>query len=566
MTETFERVGYRPDHYYLHDEMEAFLRRVADRFPDNFSLDSVGRSPEGRGIWVMTVTAADSIPAEDRPAYWIDANTHASEVTGNAAALYAIAYLAEHIDDPAVVSLLQDVTLYIAPRLNPDGAEYCLTHNHYVRSARRPYPDPEPTPGLVEQDLDGDGHVLQMRIEAEDGAWRVSDEDPRLLVPRMPWDDGEGPFYHLYAEGLFEEDSIRDPRRPMKQRDPHGLDFNRNYPYRWQPEAEQPGAGPYPLSEPETRAAVDFLLSHPNVCGIMSYHTYTGVLLRPYTDRPDTEMPAFDLASFELLGKRCEELTGYPCKSTYHDFRYDPVTTVSGVFDDWAYDQYGVHAFTMELWDPQNKAGIEPKERLLDHWQKPTEEDQIRYLKWNDEELDGEGFEPWRPFDHPQLGPVEIGGWKFLYTLRNPPTKYLAKVCHDATLFALDHARACPRPSLSVDARELAPGLWRVTATMKNDGFLPTYVTMRGKKIVNDLHLELELGEGMELEDGKLRERVPHLEGLSASTVPNYGAHAHSGRTRDTLDVRTWVVEGSGEARIVWRGDRIGRHEATVTL
>lgn len=560
-------VGHRPDHYYRYDEMTEWLLGLAERFPRYLSLSSIGVSPEGRDIWVVTLTDRTTGPPEDKPAYWIDGNTHASEVAGCAAALHTIAHLLAEADAAEIADLLARQTFYVAPCLNPDGAEYCLEHNHYVRSARRPYPDPEPTPGLIEQDIDGDGYVLQMRLEAHDGAWRVSAHDPRLLVPRRPWDrEEDGPFYHLYFEGLFEEDSANDPRWPMQPSDPHGLDFNRNYPYAWKPEREQAGAGPYPLSEPETRAAVDFLHAHTNVCGILSHHTYTGVLLRPYTDRPDTELPKFDLAVFEVLGKRCEELTGYPCKSTYHDFRYDESRAITGVFDDWAYDHYGVHAFTMELWDPQNKAGIPEKPRLLDHWQKPTEEDRLRYLRWVDEDLGGEGFEPWRPFDHPQLGRVEIGGWKFLFTLRNPPHKYLPEVCRGATLFALDHARACPRPSLSLAAAELAPGLFRVTASMRNEGYLPTYITARGKEVVNELHLELELSDGQTLEEGKKSQRIPHLEGMANSTAPDFGSHTHHGRTRDTRAERSWLIRGAGPIGVTWRGDRIGRLHDEIEL
>ena len=36
-----------------------------------------------------------------------------------------------------------------------------------------------------------------------------------------------------------------------------GRDFNRNYPYGWFPEARQPGAGEYPLCNPENKAIVE---------------------------------------------------------------------------------------------------------------------------------------------------------------------------------------------------------------------------------------------------------------------------------------------------------------------
>lgn len=44
-----------------------------------------------------------------------------------------------------------------------------------------------------------------------------------------------------------------------------GLDFNRNYPFGWFHESRQAGAGAYPLSNPENKAVVDFVLAHHNI-------------------------------------------------------------------------------------------------------------------------------------------------------------------------------------------------------------------------------------------------------------------------------------------------------------
>ena len=38
-------------------------------------------------------------------------------------------------------------------------------------------------------------------------------------------------------------------------------------------------------------------------------------------------------------------------------------------------------------------------------------EDDLKLIGWNDEQLGGKGFVDWYPFDHPQLGRVELGGW-----------------------------------------------------------------------------------------------------------------------------------------------------------
>ena len=44
---------------------------------------------------------------------------------------------------------------------------------------------------------------------------------------------------------------------------------------------------------------------------------------------------------------------------------------------------------------------------------------------WNDAELGGTGFAPWKKYAHPQLGEVEIGGWRARFISRNPPPRFL---------------------------------------------------------------------------------------------------------------------------------------------
>ena len=557
---------YRPDHYYRYREMTAWLERVADEHPEIAELRSIGSSPEGRQIWVMALTDRTTGEADARPAYWIDGNTHASELMGSAAALYTIDYVVEHADDPEIADLLADRALYVAPRINPDGAEWCLETGKFVRSARRLYPEQRPRPGFVEEDVDGDGEVLQMRVEDPEGAWRLSEHDARLLVPRKPWDD-EGPFYRLYVEGRFEDGAAEDPRRPTRP-DPHGLDFNRNYPYEWAPERAQSGAGRYPLSEPETRAVADFLSSHDNVFGALTYHTFSGVLLRPYSNRPDEAIPEFDLAVFEDLGERCEHHTGFPCESTYHGFRYDRGAGISGAFDDWAYDHLGIHAFTLELWSPWKKAGLDFSDDFLRFFRGRTEEENLELLRWNDRELDGQGFVDWEAFDHPQLGEVEIGGWRWMYTWRNAPPDQLAEECRRACLFSLDHARSGPRPAIELSTSQLDGGLVRLTARLVNRGYLPTTITehARQEAMVDELHLDLELGDGLELVQGERRQRVEHLEGYADVTRPHSSAFTWRGETRGHVRQFEWLIAGSGRLEVTWHGERIGGVDAELTI
>ncbi|NTV64816.1 MAG: carboxypeptidase, partial [Oscillochloris sp.] len=294
-----------------------------------------------------------------------------------------------------------------------------------------------------------------------------------------------------------------------------GLDFNRNFPFIWAPEGVQSGAGPYPASEPEIRALIAFLTEHPNVSSALSYHTYSGAILRPYSDRADDAMPIDDLWTYQDLGARGTALTGYPNLSVYHGFRYHPRQIIRGAFDDWAYDQLGVFAFTVEIWDMIGAAGIKSRDFigwLRDH----PEEDDLKLLAWNDSQLGEAGFVSWRPFQHPQLGPVEIGGWVERYTFRNPPAQLLLQTIEPITTFALAHARVGPRLELRhCTAEALGEDIFRVQAIVANSGYLPTYGSRRAAEVgaVRPIEVALGLPPGAALLTGELMQAVGQLEG-----------------------------------------------------
>ena len=121
------------------------------------------------------------------------------------AALFFINRLVEgYGTDPKITRILDEQIVYVVPRLNPDGAELALAAKpSFIRSGTRPYPSTEKQDGLHEEDIDGDGRILQMRIADPTGDWKVSDRDPRLMVKRGPDEEG-GQYYRLFDEGLIE--------------------------------------------------------------------------------------------------------------------------------------------------------------------------------------------------------------------------------------------------------------------------------------------------------------------------------------------------------------------------
>ena len=227
----------------------------------------------------------------------------------------------------------------------------------------------------------------------------------------------------------------------------------------WAVEAEQRGAGPYPTSEPEIRAMVQAIVERPNITAHLAYHTFSGVHLRPYSSYPDEHYPTNDLRTYKLLGEKATEITGYPAVSIFHDFKYDPKQTVKGGANDWLYDHLGIYSWTTEFWSPQREAGIEGYqyiEWMRDH---PPEDD-LKLIRWSDEQLDGKGYVDWYAFDHDQLGEVELGGWDLMYAWANVPPQFLEREIAPHSELAIWHLLVSPRLEiLSLDDRGAGGGV-----------------------------------------------------------------------------------------------------------
>ena len=528
--------------YFNNHELETTLKAWAKEYPHLLSLSPIGESYEKKPIWLLTVTNKDTGLDTEKPAIWIDANIHATEIAGTTTALYFTeVLLTGYGKDARVTRLLDESVYYIVPRVNPDGAELAMAPiPKYIRSGVRLYPWEEKDEGLNSQDIDGDGRILQMRIPDPNGDWKISSLDRRMMEKRAP-DERDGEYYRLLPEGMIEDfDGYI-----VKIANPHqGLDFNRNFPFEWRPEAEQDGAGPYPTSEPEIKALADFITSHLNINIAITFHTFSRVILRPYSTKPDDEMETEDLWVLKKIGERGAKITGYRCVSTFHDFKYHPKEITTGGFDDWLFDHLGIFCYTVELWDLPTVAGI--KERKFIEWYRehPHEED-LKILQWIDQTKSPDAYVNWYPYEHPQLGNVELGGWNVMYTWRNPPPAYMEEEASLQAPFLLSLGDMLPHLSVhKLEVSTLGEEKYRINLVLENTGFLPTYTSQQGKKrkAIRPVRIEIELPAGATLVNGKRRTDLGHLEGrsnkLDVSNIWDFSPTDNRARAE-------WVIHGT---------------------
>jgi hypothetical protein len=529
-------------HYHSLDEVNAILAQWAKEYPNLVELYAVGKSFEGRDIMQITITNKSTGKDTDKPAMFIEGNRHSGEVTAAESALwFAWHVLSSYGRDSEITRLVDAATLYVKPKNNPDGSDLYLLTAQSNRSTVRPFDDDGD--GLLDEDppedLDGDGLILQMRKKVEPGKGTMiidPDDKSGRLMKRAPAGQGD---YVMYSEGIdndgdgrYNEDGIG------------GLDLHRNYVENWRPMPgldftgrgfTQGGAGEYPLSEPETRAVVMFLLEHPNVSIGQTMDTSVPMLLHgPSTSRMDDSMFPEDLKIYRYFDAEGKKITGYPnAGDTYYDYanvgrgergargmrggeegpggaaepRPPSGSPIFGHSPDFGYLYYGAVWYGDELWNGGRLKDYDGDGQV-------TGIEQLRFI---DEELGGKYFTPWHKFNHPQLGEVEIGGFNPKFWNQNPPPELLEAWAKKEALFNIFLFKSLPRVKIagsSLQPVKKAKDTYELTVTLVNEGFLPTALKMADRvKIVRPDTVTVRLPAGMEFSGSRARREIPFIPG-----------------------------------------------------
>jgi hypothetical protein len=557
--------------YLNYAELTATLESWASTYPDITRLQSIGKTAEGRELWLLII---GSQPDETRPAVWVDGNMHAAELCGSSVAL-AIAedIINLHTSDSAPQSMsapvceaLRDVHFYILPRVSPDGAEVMLGESRFVRSNLRDDRPDESRSYWRNEDIDGDGRVMAMRVEDATGEFVESTEVPNLLLSRGV--DDEGPFYKVYPEGVIENYDGRNIPTPHFLGD-KPTDLNRNFPWSWAPEPDQIGAGSFPGSEPESRAIIEFTSAHPNIFAWLNLHTFGGVGIRPLGDKPDTKMDQEDLAIYRQIGHWLESATGYPMVSAFEEFTYEPEKPIHGDLTDYAFHQRGCISYVVELWDLFAQTGLEIKRPFIKNYMDLKREDLEAIARWDREHNEGRAFVGWREFEHPQLGKVEIGGIDSRVGLWNPSFEKLAEVCDQHSAAFLRVAALAPRVGFaSVTTEAILDDLTRIEFVVENRGYLSSSVLSSARKLSwNEApYLELDCKD-CAIVEGSSHITLGHLDGWGRGLGGGLDVpHLPWGRGNTGTAKHSVVIRGKGTVTAAIKSCRIGSITRTVSV
>jgi len=511
------KVSITWNRYYNHDGITEICKKIAAAHPDLAKLESIGKSYQGREMWLLTITDFKKGKPEEKPAFYLDGNIHSNEIQGAEMALYTAWYLTETFKDITYIKeLLGDRVFYIVPTINPDGRDNFMKAPNSPNSPRSGMiPIDNDRDGKVNEDgfddLDKDGNITQMIRKSATGRFKKDPNDPRRLM-RVK-NDELGEYEVLGNEGI---DSDGDGR---VNEDGEGYyDPNRDWGWKWQPNPIQNGAYKYPFSLPENRNVRNFVMAHPNIAGAQSFHNNGGMILRgPGAEEDASTYNAEDSRIYDAIGKKGELLIpGYRYMIVYKD-----LYSVFGGELDWFYGGRGIYTFTNELFTSymyfNNKAS--------------REDGDDETYEFNNDLLFGDAVVPWKEYDHPQYGKIEVGGVKKNFT-RADPGFLLESDAHRNMSFVIYHAYHMPKLSVeNISEKNLGNGLTEVTAVIKNERMMPTHASQDLKfKIERPDYISLQgatVVAGMIVENGDLnitREQKINPAVLEVKSIPGLGA------------------------------------------
>ncbi|MHC5038819.1 MAG: M14 family zinc carboxypeptidase, partial [Planctomycetota bacterium] len=435
------------DAYLDYHRLTSALEELAKKYPSRARLLSMGKSVEGRELWVLELTNRTTGDPPSKPAVYIEGGIHGNEAGSVSTALYTAWRLAANPGkrrSRSIERIMTRNTIYVAPAVNPDAVHHYITEPHSQWRPRFNYrPHDADQDGKTDEDpyedLDKDGEIGPMYRPSETGEW-IRDGD-RMRRPR-PGEKGQR-YTYVGREGIDNDGDGKFSEDPAG-----GVDLNRNFPVGFKLRRQWEGfRGPQAASEPETKAILRFVETHPNIGLFLDYHGNGRCMF--FWLGPDP--PEEDASIYETLAGRARKILGYPPRPLRHPG--------AGLTIAWAYGELGLFAFTVELESVRGNREIYFKD------------------KWG-----GNVFIAIHPFQHPQLGPILIGNAHRKIPARNLHPSDIAWQASKNFDWVKAELQAMPR--LVFRDPKIAPegDGWTVTGKILNEGKLPTDSALAKKR------------------------------------------------------------------------------------
>jgi hypothetical protein len=537
--------GRPTDGYHNAARLSAALDSIARANSSLVRVEVLATSPGRRPVHVVRLGGR-----EERPAVLVLAGAYGPQLSSSEVALRMVRDL---VRANGAAAMLQDNTIYIVPRLNPDASETFFGALRWERKGNdgafdddRDMADDEDAPN----DLNGDGIITMMRVKAVNGEWIADAVDPALMR-RADATKGERGVYRLLSEGRDDDNDGE-----YNEDAPGGTDISRNFGNNFRFFGENSGL--HPFSADESRAVAEFVSTHDNIAAVYVLGMQDN-LIKAWEGRrvpgiggspqgtsaggPFTATLPEDNGWFNEVSRRFKASTGWS----------EGPATASDVGDplSWAYFHMGRFAFGSRVWWPGKAAADTAAGRRAPAQDAiASERNDYRWMKANNPA----GFVEWTPVQGMMIDgeQVEVGGFA-AFALLNPAGSQLDSLTMKHTAFVTDLVKMLPRIAApTVTVTEVGPRVYRVRAVIQNNGFLPSNAAIGVRsRLPQRVRVEMLIGNGQQLSSGRRMQYVNAIPGSGGteafewvlvaapnSTVTLNVGSPHAGLSTQTITLR----------------------------
>jgi len=529
--------------YRDHAAISRKATELARQYPDLCSARSLVKTAGGKDIWLITIGTGTK---DSKPGVAIVGGIDGKYILGRELAIGVAENILRSSAENNIRELLAKITFYIFPDVSPDASDQFFSGLKYERSLNSRTTDDDRDFLFDEdpcEDLNKDGLITLIRIKDPAGNFVESDEDKRVMIP-ADISKGQTGDYFVYSEGI---DNDKDGR--FNEDGTGGVNFNHNLTYNY--EEFGSNAGLYPVSEPETRAVVDFLYDRFNIFMVFAFgpQDNLGQPLKA-SERPGTaqgqsqnqpaEQGMMRRESRKITSvQKTDELINKLVSDKYHEItglKGAPLSASDpGNFMEWAYFHYGRYSFSSPGWWLSADKG------------KSIE---VSFLKFAERAGLKDAFIPWTPVTHPDFPgkTVEAGGIK-PFSVINPPADTLGDLISSHFKFITAVSAMHPELEfLDVKTEDEGESIFRLKIKVHNRGILATSTEAGEPNIwTRIMRLVIEPSAGQIVLSGSKVQRIQRLQGDESAEF-------------------SWLISGKGRVAISAGSANVGQVTTSVEL
>ena len=316
LTKNFSSVNTNSYEYYSYQEMTDLLKDLQKNHEDIMKLESLGKTYEGRDIWMVKLSDNVESDEKEEPGILLIGATHGDEKISFEILIFYIDYMVKN---------------YTMDNIDNDNDGFV---------------NEDPIDG---KDNDNDGQT---------------DEDPSEERVRNSVDNSQ-----IFIVPMLNPDGAEaNSRKNCNPNSANGVNINRNYGYDWgyydlfpaqygeiwaSDEKSPNYRGPYGYSENETKA-IKMLAESVKINISLSYHSGAEVVFYPWY-HTTAKTPHENL--FISIGEDMAEISGYPLWTGTDTVFPKPGGTL-GTSENFLYGEHKIIAYTVESY--RQKAPTNP--------------------------------------------------------------------------------------------------------------------------------------------------------------------------------------------------------------